>query len=718
MSANLDSIFKPKTIAVIGASNKPGSIGNVIVNNLLKYQYRGKIYPVNPKADKIGWLQCYPSALDIPDEVDLAIIVVPRDFVKSSLEQCGEKGVKGIVAITAGFKAIGGEGIDKENDLIEVVKKYNMRMVGPNCYGVVNTDEEISLNSTFSKLKPLRGKIAFMSQSGALGEVVIDYTNMLNLGFSMFASTGNKADISDIDILEYWKDDPTTEIILLYLENIEQPQKFTKLAKEITRHKPIFAVKAGRTAAGAKAISSHTGVLAGGDTATDAVFKQCGIIRIDTIDELFDVAQAFAAQPLLKGDRIAVITNAGGPGILATDAVEGLGLKMAKFEQKTIEFLKLNLQSMAAVTNPIDVIASGGPDAYGAAMEAVLTDKNVDGVIVIFVPPILVDSKAVLKAIADRVVKFNNNKTVLACLMGSPQGIAGSEQLTEINVPFYLFPESAARAMKAMTDYREVIDRPIGKTVKFTVKKDRANQIVEKALKDNHKAILGDEALKILSAYGIGIPRSATVKTQKELTSALAKLKLPVAMKIDDPSISHKTDVGGVVVNLTTKTEVIDAFKTMRKKFGVRGHKSTTGKLAHGDGRYSPEFAGVFIQQMVTDGTEIIMGMSDDPSFGPLIMFGLGGIHVEVLKDVAFKVHPLTDRDAAEMIYSVKGYPLLTGFRGASPVDIKVLQDTLLRLSQLVTDFPQFKSLDINPFIAGKDAKHSIAVDARFILSG
>jgi acyl-CoA synthetase (NDP forming) len=314
MSSTLDAIFKPKTIAVIGASTKPGSIGNVIVRNLRRFQYRGRLYPVNPRAEKIEELDCYPSVMDIPDNIDLAIIVVPRDLVKPALEQCGEKGVKGVITITSGFKEIGGEGIAKENELVEIIKKYGIRMVGPNCYGVLNTDPEVSLNSTFSKLNPLKGKVGFMSQSGALGEVVIDYTNSLNLGFSMFASVGNKADVSDIDILQYWKDDPHTEMILLYLENIEQPQKFTHLAREITRHKPIFAVKAGRTMAGAKAISSHTGVLAGGDAATDAVFKQCGIIRSDTIDELFDAAQAFAAQPLLKGDRIAVITNAGGPG--------------------------------------------------------------------------------------------------------------------------------------------------------------------------------------------------------------------------------------------------------------------------------------------------------------------------------------------------------------------------------------------------------------------
>jgi len=700
MSTNLNAIFKPKTIAVIGASNKPGSIGSVIVNNILRYEYKGKIYPVNPKADKIGWLKCYPSVLDIPDDIDLAIIVVPRDFVKPSLEQCGEKGVKGVVTITAGFKEIGGEGIEKEQELIDIIDKYGMCMVGPNCYGLVNSEPDISLNCTFSKLNPPRGKVAFMSQSGALGEVVIDYTSKLNLGFSMFASVGNKADISDNDILEYWKDDPNCEIILLYLENIEDSRRFVSLAREITRKKPIFAVKAGRTASGAKAISSHTGVLAGGDAPTDAVFNQCGIIRTESIDELFDAAMAFTHQPLLKGDRIAVITNAGGPGILATDAVETLGLKMARFDSKTIDYLRANLSAVAAVNNPIDVIASGGPDAYAAAMEAVLSDKNVDGVIVIFVPPILVDSKAVLGAIADKIKEHGNNKTVLACLMGSPDGVAGSEFLTDMNVPTYLFPESAARAMKAMAGYNKWLNRKPGKAAKFDVKRDKAKKIIEKARREAHKEILGDEAFKILKAYGINTVKIERATTPQVLKKCLEKIKFPVVMKIDDPTISHKTDVGGVVANIRNKSEATEAFGKMKKRFGSKNR----------------DFSGVIIQPMIEGGLETIIGMNQDPTFGPLLMFGIGGVQVELHKDVAFKLNPITDIDAKEMIESIKGYPLLAGFRGSRGVNIAIIEETLLRLSQLVSDFNEFKSIDINPFIACAEARNSKAVDIRIVL--
>jgi len=700
MSGNLDMIFKPKTVAVIGASNKPGSIGNVIVNNLLRFGCKGKIYPVNPKADKIEWLECYRSVLDIPGEVDLAIIVVPRDFVAPSLEQCGQKGVKGVVTITAGFKEIGGSGIEKEQELLDIVRKYKMRMVGPNCYGVFNTNPDVSLNCTFSKLNPLRGKAAFMSQSGALGEVVIDYTNSLNFGFTQFASVGNKADISDIDILQYWRDDIQTEMILLYLENIEKPQDFTRLARQITPKKPIFAVKSGRTESGAKAIGSHTGVLAGGDKATDAVFKQCGIIRAESMDELFDITKAFASQPLIKGDRVAVITNAGGPGILATDAVERNGLKMARFEKKTIAFLKDHLPPVAALHNPIDVIASGGPDAYGAAVEAVLKDKNVDGVIVIFVPPILVDSKSVLTEVVDRVSKFQKGKTVLSCLMGAPQGITGSELLTEAGIPDYLFPESGARALAAMREYQAVLYRPKGKIPEFKSKKSTVGKIISKAAKNGSNTLLGLEALNILKAYGINIAKSEVARDSQEIKRLLTKMKLPVAMKIDDPEISHKSDLGGVAVGLQTKIEVVKKFNEMKKRFT---HKNGT-------------FGGVLLQEMVSDGVETIIGMNHDATFGPLMMFGLGGIHVELLKDVVFRVHPIADIDAETMIKSVKSFKLLSGFRGSQPVDIETLKDTLLKLSALITDFPEIKSLDINPYISGINKSSSKAVDARVIL--
>lgn len=700
MTTSLDGIFRPKSIAIIGASTKKGTIGREILHNLIEYEFNGKVFPVNPKASVIHSIKCYSTILDVPDAVDLAIVIVPRDIVKQTLEQCGEKGVKGVVVISSGFKETGEEGAKKELELMEVIRKYGMRMVGPNCFGVLNTDPKYSMNATFSKTRPLVGIVGFMSQSGALGEAILDYANQLNLGFSMFASVGNKADISGNDLLQYWQDDPNTEMILLYLENFGNPRRFTRIARGITRKKPVIAVKAGRTAAGARAVSSHTGVLADLDVGTDALFEQCGVLRVSSVDELFDVAMALSNQPLPGGDRIAVITNAGGPGILATDAIVGLGMKMAKFEEKTLKYLKKNLPAVAAINNPVDVIASGGADSYRVAMDAVLSDKNVDAVIVIFVPPIVVNHRAVINTIIEMIEKHKNNKTVLGCFMGAPDGISGTEEMAKHKIPIYTFPESAAKAMSAMTRHRRWIDRPEGKIAEFKANKDRVKKIVNTAVKSRHNIIVGEEALDVLDAYGIRVARSMKVKTQHGIKKAVSRLGFPLVMKIDDPEIAHKTDVGGVVANLQSQARVTDAFKVMKKKFG----------------RPERGFTGVILQEMVKDGVETIMGMNQDPSFGPLMMFGLGGIYVEVMKDVAFKIHPITDYDAEEMIKSINGYPLLTGFRGFSAVDIKALEETILRLSQLVSDFPIFESFDVNPFIATAKAEKSKAVDARFVL--
>jgi len=700
MAGNLDGIFRPKAIAVIGASTRKGTIGREILHNLIECEFNGKVFPVNPKAKVIHSIKCYSTILDVPDAVDLAIIVVPHEHVAPTLEQCGEKGVKGVVIISSGFKETGEEGARKEAKLVEIIRRYNMRMVGPNCFGVLNTDPRYSMNATFSKTKPLGGKVGFMSQSGALGEAILDYANALNLGFSMFASVGNKADVSGNDLLRYWRDDPRTEMILLYLENFGNPRQFTRIARGITRKKPIIAVKAGRTAAGARAVSSHTGALAGLDVGTDALFDQCGVLRVTSVDELFDIAMALSNQPIPRGDRIAIITNAGGPGILATDAIVNLGIEMAKFEKKTLKYLKANLAAAASVNNPVDVIASGGPDSYRVAMDAVLSDNNVDAVIVIFVPPVVVDHRAVVNAIIEMIEKHKNDKTVLGCFMTAPGGISGSEEMAKHKIPIYAFPESAAKAMSFMVRYRKWIDRPVGKAVTFRVDRGRVNKIIDAAVKAGREIIVGEEALEILDAYGIQVARSLKAGTQQDVKKVASRLGFPVIMKIDDPKITHKTDVGGVTADLRNQSEVVEAFKVMKERFG-------------GPQR---EFAGVIVQKVVKDGLETIIGMDQDPSFGPLMMFGLGGIYVEVMKDVAFKIHPLTDYDAEEMIKSIKGYPLMTGFRGASKVDLKGLEETILRLSQLVSDFPHLASFDVNPFIATASRQTSKAVDARFVL--
>ncbi len=702
MSDSLDGIFRPRSIAVIGASSRKGTIGQTILHNLIEHNFNGTVFPVNPKARVIHSIKCYSTVLDVPDAVDLAVIVVPSQFVAQTLEQCGVKGVKGVVVISSGFKEIGKEGVARESELTEIIRKYNMRMIGPNCFGVLNTAPDISMNATFSRAQPPKGHVAFMSQSGALGEAILGYADELNLGFSMFASVGNKADVSGNDLLEYWRDDPRTEVVLLYLESFGNPREFTRIARGMTRKKPIVAVKAGRTDAGARAVTSHTGVLAGIDVGTDALFEQCGVLRVTSVDELFDTAVALTNQPLPRGDRIAVITNAGGPGILATDAVVSLGLKMARFEDKTLKLLRKRLPAVASVSNPVDVIAAGGPDSYRAAMDAVLSDDNVDAVIVIFVPPVVVDHRAVINAIVEMIEKHKNDKTVLGCFMAVPSGVTGSEEMVKHRIPIYTFPESAAKAMASLVRCRRRMDKPEGETVTFQVDSERATAIVERAAKSKRPSIVGKEALGLLDAYGVSVARSIIAKTQREAEQAASKLRFPVAMKIDDPGTLHKTDVGGVSTDLRNEAEVLKAFKAMK------------GKLGHAKGK----FAGVFVQEMVQGGVETIIGMYQDPSFGPLMMFGLGGVYVEVMKDVAFRIHPVTTGNAEEMIRSIKGYPLLTGFRGGPAVDLKCLEETILRLSQLVSDFPQLESFDVNPFIATADRKTSKAVDARFVLKG
>jgi acetyltransferase len=700
LPVDLDSIFKPKSIAVVGASTRPGTIGYVILNNILRYQYRGSLYAVNPKADFVNGVKSYGSVMDLPERVDLAIVVVPRDMVASALDECGRAGVPAAVTITAGFKEIGGPGIEKEQEIIGIIRRYGMRMVGPNCYGIINTEAEYGLNATFSKLNPLRGRVAFLSQSGALGEVVIDYTNRLNIGISMFVSIGNKADITDIDVLQYWENDPSTDVILLYIENIENSDEFMRVARRITAQKPIVAVKAGRTESGARAVSSHTGVLAGGDIGVDAFFEKCGIIRAGSFEELFDIAMALTGQPLPSGDRVAIITNAGGPAILQTDSVETLGLKMARFERRTVDYLRANLLPMAAVNNPIDVIASGGAEAYAAATRAALDDPNVDILIIIFVPPILVDHRAVIDAFIEEVRRHRGAKPVLCCLMGSPAGIAGSENLLAGNIPIYSFPDGAARAIAGMVKYARIRAMTEAPAPKFDVRRDLAEAIFETAKASGKRFILGPEAMAILEAYGVKVPGMAKARTEAELTAALPGLRPPYVMKTDDPDVVHKTEVGGVVLNIETSEAALAVFADMHRKFM----------------RPDGTFRGVLIQEMAKGGVETIIGMNRDPSIGPLLMFGLGGISVEVMKDVAVRVVPLSHSDAEELVKSIKGYKLLAGYRGAPPVDMENLRQAILRLSQLASDFPQLESFDVNPFIAAPANCHSVAVDARFVL--
>ncbi len=702
MPGSLDFIFRPKSIAVIGATNRRGSIGRELLHNIIDYEFEGKVFPVNPQKSVIHSIKCYSTVLDVPDSVDLAVIVVPKELVLGVVEQCGEKGVKGLVMITAGFKEQGQAGAELELQVAALVKRYGMRMIGPNCFGIINADPKVHLDATFSKIRPGFGKIGLISQSGALGEAILAQAQEINLGLSMFASIGNKADIDGNHIIEYWRDDPTVEIILLYLENFGDPRTFSKIAREVSRVKPIIVVKSGKTTQGAAAASSHTGALAGLDVSVDALFEQTGVIRANTIEEMFDVANALAKMPVPKGNRVAIVTNAGGPGILATDALIGSGMSLPQFDPKTVKAIQPILPKGTPVHNPLDLVAGATGVEFRKSLGHVVKDPNIDSVIAICVPPVTIDLNLVADAIIDTA---NESKLpMFACFMGVTYGSHAFDRLRQADIPAMIFPESIATTLAHIDKYRRWLSRPEGKVQRIKGDRDKVTEIIARARKAKNSAIIGDDALQVLDAYKIAVAAYQYAHSKEEAAKLAQKIGFPVVMKVNTPHILHKTEYKAVAVDLRTPQEVMEQYNEMQKRI----------KKAMPN---SKEKFSVVIQEMITGGVETVIGMTTDPSFGPLIMFGLGGIYVEIMKDVSFRIAPLTDLDAREMIQSLKGYRLLTGFRGSKPVDIVSIEDAITKLSQLVLDFPDFAEIDINPFIVTPDKNNTRAVDARFVLT-
>ena len=694
----LDAIFRPRSIAVIGASRRPGSIGHEILHNLIEHDFQGVVFPVNPTARVIHSIKAYPSVLDIPDPVDLAVVVVPYRQVLGVVEECGRKGVRGLVVITAGFREVGGEGIAREEALIERVRAYGMQLVGPNCMGVINTEPAVSMNATFAPTFPPPGPIAIVSQSGALGVTILDHARELGLGVSMFVSVGNKSDVSGNNLIEYWSRDPGTKLIVMYNESFGDPRRFTRLARRITKEKPILAVKAGRTPTGARAASSHTGALAGTDVAVDALFEQCGVIRATTLEELFDFAMAFSNQPVPRGDRVAIITNAGGPGILTADACESLGLEITPLTEETRARLRAEVAEEASVQNPVDLIASADAAVYRVALDIVLQDANVDAAIAIFVPPVQVDTGAVATGIAE-IVARHEDKTVLACLMGKKGVHGGMTELKRHNIPAFMFPESAARALAAMVRYRRWRERPLGDVVELEADPARARAAIDSARRDGREHLTLAEVEEVLGAYGIPLVESRFASSSEAAVDAAGSLGWPVVLKVESPSVVHKSDVGGVRLGLEDADEVREAYSEI--------------EAAVGAGRME----GVRVQRMIEDGRETVIGMTNDRTFGPLIMFGLGGIYVEVLGDVVFRIAPISAIDAREMVRSLRGDALLAGVRGEEPVAYEALEDAILRVSQLVLDLPEIAEMDVNPFLAFPERERCLAVDGRIRLS-
>ena len=693
----LDAIFRPRSVAVIGASRQKNTIGREILRNLVEFEFTGPVYPVNPHADAVGSMKCYPSVLDVPDEVDLAVVTVPRERALEVVEQCGKKGVRGLVMITAGFKEVGGRGARLESELARRLKRYGMRMVGPNCMGVINTEPQVRLNATFAASLPPRGGVGFVSQSGALGEAILADAVQSGLGVAMFVSMGNKTDISGNDLLEYWEDNPDIHTILLYLESFGNPRRFTQIARRITRKKPVIVVKAGRTAAGAQAASSHTGSLVELDLAAESLLEQCGVLRVSSMEELFVQAGALANQPLPAGSRVAIVTNAGGPGILCTDACIGHGLTMAELSPRTRRALQRALPPEASTRNPVDMIASADAERYRAALDLVKKDGGVDGIVAIFVSPIMIDAYEVARAVA---AAADGSKPVLCVFMGKQRSEEGVQELRRHRVPVYRFPEEAASAMAAMARYRMLRDLPVGKIVSFEVDRDRARHTLARARRARRTALTPAEVQDVLLSYGFPLVPAKIASTPAEAMAAARELGYPVVLKAVSGRISHKSDVGGVKVDLRTADEVGAAYDELMSRLRRR----------------DPQLQ-ILVQRMVRGGREVILGMAREPSFGPILMFGLGGIFVEVLRDVSLRIHPITDLEARAMIERVKGYPLLAGARGEPPVAVPRIEEGLLRLSQLVSDFEdELAELDLNPFIVTERPEDSFVVDARISL--
>ena len=693
----LDKIMKPKSIAVIGASTKEHTIGSDIMKRLQEYNFNGKIYPVNPKGGIIEGLQAYTSVLEVPGEVDLAIIVVNAKFVLSTIDQCHEKGIKGLCIITAGFKETGAEGAELEKQLLEKVREYGMRCVGPNCLGVVNTHPDIRMDGCFAESLPERGNIGFVSQSGALGGGILNILKDLNLGFAQFISIGNQADVNAETALEYWENDSDVEQILLYMESIQNPANFRKLATRISKKKPILALKAGRSAAGASAASSHTGSLAGADKAANALLQQSGVIREYSLKDLFATAKVFANCPIPKGNRVAIITNSGGPGIMATDAVCEHGMQMAKLTDATKEKLRSFLPAAASVKNPVDMIASAPIEHYKQTLETVIADENVDMIITIYLPFLGLKDIDVAQALMEIKAK-NPQKPVIGVFMTKSEFFNKISDM-DVNMPFFMYAEEAADGLNRLNQQRLWMERAEGKIPTFDVDFKRAQEIIAKSVNEGRDQLTTRESIDVLDAYGIRVCKSGFAKTEDEAVTIADSIGYPVVMKMTSKTTSHKTDVGGVRVNIQSAEQLRSEYQDLIAKLKEKG-------LLEG-------LEGVIIQEMVKGNREMVCGIATDPQYGPMMMFGLGGVFIEVMKDVTFRIAPLTDVDAKEMIKSVKAYKLLEGARGTKPAQMEQIEETLLRLSQLVNDFKFIDELDINPLLISEKTGEGIAVDGR-----
>ncbi len=694
----LESLLTPKSVAVIGASKTPGKVGYAIAEGLLNGGFKGTLTFVNPTTKVLLGQPCYPDLKHLKDPVDLGIVVVPTSSVMGAVDTLLDAGAKALVVITAGFKEVGPEGAKLEKEVADRVRSRGARMLGPNCLGFINA--HFNLNASFAKQIPKRGNISLISQSGALMCAILDWAAERKLGMSKLFSIGNKADLSENDFFEVLADDPETKVVMTYLESIASGELFIQAAEKAASVKPVVVLKAGVTSAGQKATSSHTGSLAGADIAYGAAFSRAGVIRAQTFEELSDYCTAFAMQPLPKGNRVAIVTNAGGPGAMAADALEQSGLVVANLNRENAAALKSKLPAAASVGNPIDVLGDADPERYALAVQAAQDDPSVDAVIVILTPQAMTQPAETAMTVAKNV---KGVKPVLAVFMGGTDVLPGREKLVENGLPDYPSPDRAVGALKAMVDYAAWRNRPVRVVTRFPVNRTRVERVLQRNLKEGRRQIGEVDAKEILRAYEFNVPEGQLCATSQEAVEAAERIGYPVVMKISSPDIIHKSDVGGVKLNLSNKDAVLDAYDLMMLR---------TSQRAAG-----AKLDGVYLERMGNRGLEVILGMTRDPQFGPMLMFGLGGIFVEVMKDVTFHLAPITADEAMQMLTRTRSYALLKGARGQAGVNIPAIAQALQRISQLVTDFPQIVELDINPLIVGGVETQPVVADGRMTLS-
>ncbi len=691
----LESLFNPGAIAVIGASADPMKVGHAVLNNLVRFKFRGALYPVNPSCSEIMGLKAYAKVSDIGKPVDLAIIVIPAKFVPDSLRACAAAGITSAIVISAGFKEAGAGGTLLEEELRQISREHHIRILGPNCLGLINTAND--LNATFAADMLLKGTIGFFSQSGAMGIAIMDWAIGNGIGFSKFISLGNKADLSEIDLIDYFMNDPDTSLILGYIEDVVDGRRFIEIAQKATKVKPIILLKSGGTEAGARAASSHTGALAGSDVAFDAAFKQTGVMRAQGVQDLFNMALTFSEGKVPRGNRLLVITNAGGPGIIAVDFAERLGIRLPHMTKESIDAIAAKLPPNASIFNPIDVIGDATSDRYAAVLEQAAKDANVDGILVVLTPQAMTDTEKTAGAVITTAKA--TGKPIIASFMGAKRVREGINLLKAASIPNFSYPELAVKGFKWLSDYREWKDAALEEVSTSWYNFDSAHETITSILKSGVYQVGEEEAMQILTYYGFQFPKRALAKTSLEAVQLASKIGFPVVMKISSPAILHKTDVGGVRVNVKTANEAEDAFL----------------EITANARRIMPDafIKGVMIYEMLKGGREVILGVTYDRTFGHMIMFGLGGIYVEVLKDVAFRIVPVARRDAHAMVNEIRTVGLLRGARGERPADINAIASYIVNLSCLVSDFPEIQELDVNPLVVME--KGAVALDARII---